>query len=236
MTTTTRPHRRAVHLNYHATLGRLGGAAGMRLQATGWQAVEAAVARYADGHDTLTFLTTDDNDHGTVKPHPRAQLVARSGIDKVWVIQPKTRAARPGLDVLRTRTVHIGIDGHSAVGARLRLTYPTGRPCVLWVAQANLGRGETPGEFTAAATRLREAYRGKFTLGLDEIDEGDAPDEHSLLRAVFPAGAYHAPGWGTLVPIITNLPVLRIRVGFANNGMRKVSPPRVITEAVLHLT
>lgn len=98
----------------------------------------------------------------------------------------------------------------------------------------NLGRHVDVAEFLANVRAIDEEAGRGTVIGFQEIDEADTPNEHAGLRAVL--GAFFAfAGWLTRVPIAygDRWSARRETVTKAARGLARLSPARVITEALL---
>ena len=98
---------------------------------------------------------------------------------------------------------------------------------------ANFGRGVGAERYKRDLRRLLEEVNADIAvLGLQEIDEADAPDEGGILRRLTVAG-YAIAGREELVPILASRSRYRLhhrRVTFASKGLAKVTPHRVVVE------
>lgn len=230
---TTDQQDRLVEINSHGPLARLGGKAGEQL----WETWEAAVRRRHDHYAELgltVLTTTDDNKHGSLPDFGTGfHRIGGIGID---LIGKRPVADGAHVEVVDRKSVRLHIDGHNGHGAKLKVTWPSGRGTVFWLVQANLGRHESPARFTASCVALREAFGLRAVYGFDEIDEADKPYEHELLRGVFPlADGFEAVGWGGLSPTLAGpvLTVKRAKVTLGCPGLAGVSPARDVVETVL---
>lgn len=99
---------------------------------------------------------------------------------------------------------------------------------------ANLGRGVDTGEFLRNVRAIDSETGAGTIIGFQEIDEDDAPDEHAGLRTIL-GRAFGFVGFDTRVPIAygPRWAVRRDRTIRASRGLARLSPARVITEAVL---
>lgn len=112
----------------------------------------------------------------------------------------------------------------------------------LTVATANLGRGVGTPEFVANVRRLKDRIPNPAVIGFQEIDEADTPNEHAVLRDVFPGRTW--AGWATDegVPVRCPIGVPHLweivpgtaRVSSGSGGVAHLTPPRKVVEAVIH--
>jgi hypothetical protein len=101
----------------------------------GWKAVAASYDEYT------TLTQRDTNRHGAM-PRLAAderQLWPGKGIDRISRLNGRG-ARRLQVRVTGRRRVRLTIDGHDALGVRLRLTARNGDAVQLWVVTANIGR------------------------------------------------------------------------------------------------
>lgn len=222
-----------VILNSHAPLARLGGAKGAAL----WRVWESSVRARADERvqrRVSVAFSVDSNKHGAL-PNFGAGIrrIGGRGIDLI-----AKRRARGGakIQVLKHRVVDLKIDGHDGYGVKVRVIFPSGRRVKFWIVQANLGRKGSAALFRESCVALRKAFGKNAVYNFQEIDEADLPDEHKILRQVFPEKDFGAAGWKTLSPTLVGKRRLRISkaiVTKASSGLPKVSPLRVIVETTL---
>lgn len=85
----------------------------------------AVIAEVAAGH--LVVITMDSNHHGATPVfHSRQQvLVGANGIDLIIVVLPRSLdRAGVEVDLIRTTTVDLDVDGHNAKGAIIEISVP----------------------------------------------------------------------------------------------------------------
>ncbi|MBB3041036.1 endonuclease/exonuclease/phosphatase family protein [Nocardioides soli] len=99
---------------------------------------------------------------------------------------------------------------------------------------ANLGRGADTAEFLRNVRAIDAEAGSGAVIGFQEIDEDDRPDEHGALRHVL-GRAFSFTNWHTRVPIGYGRRWKRKRSQAisASAGLFRLSPARVISEAVL---
>lgn len=106
------------------------------------------------------------------------------------------------------------------------------------LASANLGRGVGAKKFRQTIRGLVNQMEGNaehWVIGLQEIDEADAPEERKILQEMFPDANW--VGRNTKVPIMTSpgVKVLHRKVTRASPGLPKMSPARVVTEGIFEV-
>ena len=119
------------------------------------------------------------------------------------------------------------------------------RSVTVTVVTANIGRGVTPGVARANLHRIKTELPGAL-IGFQEIDEADAPDEHSRLTTRFPGppqlhddlasadeGTYTFAGFNQATPIAVPVPwvIVSESVKQTCKGRAQVTPHRVVVAA-----
>lgn len=96
---------------------------------------------------------------------------------------------------------------------------------------ANWGRHVSPAEFRANVLATLAAD-DRAVLGIQELDEADAPDEHAILRAALDPKD-KSVGWRTMEPIVVpwTLNIRRRFVTLGCKGLAGYTPTRYIVEA-----
>lgn len=112
----------------------------------------------------------------------------------------------------------------------------TSKPWNLSIGFLNLGRGNVAQTTTALekAAEQMDALPEPAVLFINEADEADAADEHSLISRFFPGWAKRA--WETREPILTKaLHVLRDQSSRGAKGVARQSPARELHEVLVEV-
>lgn len=104
------------------------------------------------------------------------------------------------------------------------------------VAQANLGRGVAPAEFTRNLERILAEFGPRAVYCFQEIDEADAPEEMDIL-ARLTRDTHHIVGQQTAVPVLVprHLSLASAAITPACKGLAKFTPNRTVTEVAIQL-
>lgn len=217
----------------HGPLARLGGEAGQALWDE-WEGSVRAASNRRLRSTTSVLLAADTNKRGSL-PRLGAGLrrIGGEDIDLIGFMRAKGGAR---IKVLKRKRVDLRIDGHDGYGAKVRVTFPSGKRAKFWFVQANLGRGVSDAVFRQSCEALLAAFGDRAVYCFNEIDEADKPKEHVILREVFPRERFRAAGFSTFTPILVGRKAAKVtesQVDVASSGLAKVSPRRVLTQAVL---
>lgn len=98
----------------------------------------------------------------------------------------------------------------------------------------NWGRHENATEFRRNVLNVLDAGGDDAILGIQELDEADAPGEHSILRQALD-GTEHLVGWSTFEPLVVpeHLRVRRSEVIPMCRGLARFTPARFLIEALV---
>jgi hypothetical protein len=219
-----------VNISSHGPLARLGGAAGQDL----WDEWEGSVRKRANTavrSGRTVFIISDTNKRDGLPNFGRAlRRIGGRGIDLIALRQANGGAV---VKVLKRKVVPLRIDGHDGHGAKVRVTFPSGKKVTYWLVQANLGRGVSADVFRESCIALRKAFGKNAVYNFNEIDEADRPPEHDIVAEVFPESQFAASGWNSRVPTLVGrrkLRVIRKSAVAASPGLAKVSPRRMVIE------
>lgn len=109
---------------------------------------------------------------------------------------------------------------------------------VIEVWNINLGRGYKPGELKANIERVLRKARSEWAILIfQEIDEADSANEHAVLWGLAHED-YARAGWRDAVPILVGRDrglIVRRRISPAGAGLAKVTPHRVVSEALVRM-